>query len=291
MSQFVKAASGPLVAAALLASPALAQDQEALVRQSSIIFVGRVMEVGGTATAAIPPEPDMVVVRVERVLDKPPAVSIAAEQSVMVKLRQAGRLNAGDRAVFYTNGRIFADTLAVEEVGHEPLEAQAAISAAGAGPPNQPSPEAIERLRGNVNDQALQSRIQSAAAVVAGRVREIREPTGTAAQAGPGGGLPISEHNPQIAEAVIEVTEGIKGAQTGSQVVARFPTSEDVMWFNYPKFRVGETGVFILQPDTLGGGGPASLGAAQVPAFNAPQAGDVLPPGSEDQVRSLAPAR
>src|SRR3954463_2849088 len=123
MSQFVKAASGPLVAAALLATPALAQDQEALVRQSSIIFVGRVMEVGGTAMAAIPPEPDMVVVRVERVLDKLPVVSIAAEQLVMVKLRQAGRLNAGDRAVFYTNGRIFADTLAVEEVGHEPLEA------------------------------------------------------------------------------------------------------------------------------------------------------------------------
>ena len=289
MSQLVKAASGPMVAAALLATAALAQDREAQVRQSSIIFVGRVTEVGGTVMSAIPPQPEMLVVEVERVLDKPLAVSISAEQPVMVKLRQAGELNAGDRAVFYTDGRILGETLALDEVGHELLEGQTVLSAAGAGPADEPSPEAIERLRSEVNEQALQSRIELAAAVVVGRVREIRELTGTAARAGPGGELPISEHDPQTAEAVIDVTEGIKGAEAGSEVVVRFPTSEDVMWFDYPKFRIGETGVFLLQPDTLAGGGPARLGAAEVPAFNVPQAADVLPLGSEDLVRSLAP--
>jgi hypothetical protein len=133
----------------------------------------------------------------------------------------------------------------------------------------------------------LQSRIQSAAAVVVGKVREIREPSGTTAQVSPGGGLPISEHDPQVAEAVIDVTEGIKGAQANSQVVVRFPTSEDVMWSDHPKLRVGETGVFILQPDTFGGGEPARLGAAQAPTFNVRQSADVLPLGSENQVRSL----
>ena len=86
MSQLVKAASGPMVAAALLATAAPAQDREAQVRQSSIIFVGRVTEVGGTVMSAIPPQPEMLVVEVERVLDKPLAVSISAEQPVMIKL-------------------------------------------------------------------------------------------------------------------------------------------------------------------------------------------------------------
>jgi hypothetical protein len=133
----------------------------------------------------------------------------------------------------------------------------------------------------------LQDRIRSAAAVVVGTVREVRPLTGRVLQSS-ARGIGISEHNPGIAEAVITVTEAIKGAKSGDQVVVRFPTSEDVMWYRYPKFAPGTSGVFILHPDSLTGGAEAELGSDRAQVFTVPQRSDVLPAEEGDRVRDAA---
>jgi hypothetical protein len=132
---------------------------------------------------------------------------------------------------------------------------------------------------------ALQERIRSAAAVVAGTVREIRRPSEATQSAA--GGLRISEHNPMLAEAVIAVKTGIKGAKDGDEVVVRFPTSTDVMWRNYPKFEAGQTGVFILQPDLLAGASAQSTRDSQSRAYSARQRSDVLPLTEEGLIKQL----
>src|SRR5262249_40157331 len=139
------------------------------------------------------------------------------------------------------------------------------------GPADRISPQDVAQIGQQRAEASLQERVRSASVVVVGRVREVREPTGAALQPSVGGGLRITEHDPRMAEAVIEVTVGIKGATAGSDVVVRFPTSEDVMWYSYPKFQVGETGIFVLQPDTLAGDAKALVGGNEVPAYNARQ--------------------
>ena len=119
----------------------------------------------------------------------------------------------------------------------------------------------------------------------------MRKPTGADMQSSVGRGSRISEHDPDIAEAMITVVDAIKGAQPGRELVVRFPASNDVMWYNYPKFQPGETGVFILQPDSLPRGANALVQGAEVPTFTIPRQSDVLPASEADRVRSAAKPR
>jgi hypothetical protein len=137
-----------------------------------------------------------------------------------------------------------------------------------------------------MSQDPLQERIRSAAAIVTGTVREIRRPSEVVQSAA--GGLRISEHNPMLAEAVIAVKTGIKGAKDGDEVVVRFPTSTDVMWRNYPKFEVGQTGMFILQPDLLAGASAQSALASGPSAYSVRQRSDVLPLTEEGRVKHLS---
>jgi hypothetical protein len=140
-------------------------------------------------------------------------------------------------------------------------------------------------MAGDIESELL-ARIRSASVVVVGHVREVRQPK--AATRGKSAGPPrITEHDPGIAEAVIDIAEEIKGKPPGKQVVVRFPTSTDVMWYRYPKLEVGHSGVFILQPDVLAGQTVTRSGAAAA-TFNLPRKGDVLPVSDVARVRAVA---
>jgi hypothetical protein len=58
------------------------------------------------------------------------------------------------------------------------------------------------------------------------------------------------------------------------------------MWYDYPKFQPGETGVFILQPDSRTLGAKAPVQGAEVPTFTIPRKSDVLPVSEADRVRT-----
>ncbi|MCA0050637.1 hypothetical protein LB577_27415 [Mesorhizobium sp. B283B1A] len=135
-------------------------------------------------------------------------------------------------------------------------------------------------------DSDLLARIRSASVVVVGHVREVR-PSGKAAAGKKTGPVRITEHDPAIAEAVIDVDEEIKGKPPGKQVVVRFPTSTDVMWFRYPKLEVGKSGVFILQPDVLAPKAEAKAAGSAISTFSLPRKDDVLPVSDAARVRAV----
>ena len=112
-----------MLLAVLLAVPgaaALGQMSRAtLVKQSDIIFIGTVTQVGAVAAPEVPASDRTVVVRVDQVLEKPAAVALGAGDSVTVHTAQPGSLEPGSQATFYTTGWIFGQGVAVREVGHE----------------------------------------------------------------------------------------------------------------------------------------------------------------------------
>ena len=246
-----------------------------LVKQSDIIFVGTVTQVGAVAAPEVPASPRTVVVRIDTVFEKPAAVALAAGDSVTVETVQAGSLKPGAQATFYTTGWIFGQGVAVREVGHEPGHSPVVVA---------DQQEAIARARLEVNDADLKAHIQRAAMVVEGRVEQVRPAELAAA---PTHTTRITEHDPQWQEAIIQVQDGIKGAQAGDQVVVRFPSSHDVAWVGTPKFAVGQEGTFLLHRDSTTGSPRTKIGGKEVPAYTALHKVDVLGKQDATRVRAL----
>jgi hypothetical protein len=217
-----------------------------------------------------------VVVRLDQVLEKPAAVALNPGDSITVQTVRAGSLKPGTQATFYTTGWIFGQGVAVREVGHEPGHSPVVVA---------DQQEAVSRARLEVNDAELKVRIQKAAMVVAGRVEQVRP----AELAAPPSTRPrrISEHDAQWQEAIIQVQDGIKGAQAGERVVVRFPTSLDVAWVGTPKFVVGQEGTYILQKDSTTGSPNSTMAGQSVPAYTALHKADVLPRQNASQIRAL----
>ena len=120
--------------------------------------------------------------------------------------------------------------------------------------------------------------------VVAGRVEQVRPAELAAAPARP---KRISEHDPDWQEAIIQVEDGIKGAQAGERVVVRFPGSPDVAWVGTPKFAVGQEGTFLLHKDSTTGSPLTMIAGRSVPAYTALHKVDVLSKQDATRVRAL----
>jgi hypothetical protein len=99
----------------------------------------------------------------------------------------------------------------------------------------------------SAEDEALRERAEQADLVVRGRVSNVRPSAAAAAEATGVG--PISEHSPQLWEAVIDVGEVLKGDRTADPTVVLFPFSQDIMWVDAPKFHAGQEGVWMLHTE------------------------------------------
>ena len=91
------------------------------------------------------------------------------------------------------------------------------------------------------------SRFAAADVVVSGRVGKLRTPVPRAPHRKMQ--LPITEHDPQWCEAVVEVTAVHKGRRVPRSIRVRFPASTDVAWARAPKLHAGQQGTFLLKRD------------------------------------------
>jgi hypothetical protein len=260
------------------ALPQAPSNQAALAKQSSIVFAGTVSQLGATSFAGVPKSAQTIVVRVDSVLKKPPAVSLKKGDNVTVEVKDPSAFRDGTQATFYTDGWIFGSGVAVKELGHEiPPSGGATDKAAGAG--EKPYPPAQEQI----SDQELQSRLNSADFVIIGRVTEVRRwrvPRYTTPR--------VSEHDPDWHEAIVEVQSVLKGGQVkGNKVVVRFPARNDVAWVHSPKFEKNQQGIFCLNRDQASGVATEKVGGRQVTVYTCLGHGDSLPMSDAPRVRSL----
>src|SRR5207249_4929774 len=176
------------------------------------VFEGSVKSVSDSNVSAVPADERTAVVQVDHVRLAPRALAGFAGKEITLRMAPNEKLAAGDKATFFTDSLVFADHLAVQSMGHDPMvvtEAKAAL--AGANP-------VVQRLR---------RRIDQARSVVSGQVTEIRPHTPVTVRAVASAGRampvgPISEHAPIWQDAVIEVSAVHKGPKQ-KKVVVRFP--------------------------------------------------------------------
>ena len=266
----------------LLGAPALPQatsNQAALAKQSSIVFAGTVSQFGATSFAGVPKSAQTIVVRVDIVLKKPPAVSLKKGDNVTVEVKDPSAFRDGTQATFYTDGWIFGSGVAVKELGHRIIASD--VASAGAAGASEPP---VDQTQNQISDQELQDRLKSADFVVIGRVTDVHRWTV------PKSGVPlrVSEHDPDWHEAVVEIQSVLKGGQIkGNKVVVRFPGRNDVAWVHSPKFEKNQQGIFCLNRDQASGVPTAKMGGRQVTVYTCLGHGDSLPMSDGPRVRSL----
>jgi len=267
-----------LLAPAVVGFPQEQNSQAALAKQSSIVFSGTVSQLGAVSFAGVPQSTQTIVVRVDSVLKKPPAVSLKKGDNVTVELKDPSAFQQGTQATFYTEGWIFGSGVAVKELGHDFNPGGASAPGAGRGE------TALGYTQEQISDQELRDRLKSADFVVIGRVTEVRRWTV------PKSATPhrVSEHDPDWHEAVVEVQSVLKGAQVkGNKVVVRFPGRNDVAWVHSPKFEKNQQGIFCLNRDQTSGVPTEKVGGRQVSVYTCLGHGDSLPMSDAPRVRSL----
>jgi len=229
-----------------------ATSQSDFARRAKFIFRGSVQKLGASNVTAAPANAKTIVVRIEEIITGPSVLTQFVGRDITVQFDVRQKLKAGQRAIFYTNGWLFGESIAVQALAAEPVEERAAVSSSASSDPVQ-----------NLKLQNLQARLASADVVVEGKVSSVRLPPDKAAKvSGKAAALagrraargaepvhkraPVSEHDPKWREAVIEVAKTEKGSSRSNEVVVRFPSSNDVRWYKAPKFVPGQEGVFIL---------------------------------------------
>jgi hypothetical protein len=58
--------------------------------------------------------------------------------------------------------------------------------------------------------------------------------------------LPLSEHDPMWQETTIQIESVLKGSYAEEEIVTLFPKSTDVKWYSFPKFKLNQTGIWLL---------------------------------------------
>src|SRR4051794_34294347 len=214
--------------------------------QADFVFKGTVEQLGASAMAEVEASDSTAVVVVDEVVHAPDQFRDLQGQKVTVQLAEAGSVSEGDRAVFFTVGWLFGESIAVRELEHRPADEGSERAAAITGSAEHGS-------------DRLKERLDTADVVVAGRVTIVRPPEQSVAAAlgaeAPSG--PVTEHDPQWWEAVVHVDQVLKGpesavaAATPEPVTVLFPGSSDIAWYDAPKFRPGQEGVFFLHGEQV----------------------------------------
>ncbi|HEX8707471.1 MAG TPA: hypothetical protein VF723_04345 [Pyrinomonadaceae bacterium] len=221
---------------------------ETLAQQSHFIFKGTVQKLRASTVPGITLDDRTVIVRVDEIVQAPEPLADYAGREVTVALGGRKKVKVGEQAIFYTNGWIFGESIAVRSIDQR--AAPRGVAAMGITPGDP-----VE----NLANKESRLRFESADVVVSGRVTSVRLSSqevaagGAMAAVGAAGettlARPISEHDPLIQEAVVEVDAVHKGTHASNEVTVSFPSSTDVKWYKAPKFRPGQQGFFMLQKD------------------------------------------
>jgi hypothetical protein len=206
-----------------------------LTNQAGFVFEGQVEQLGASTSSGFPPSPETAVVSVTRIVKGPPSLDGYGGQRITVQLQPPVTLTAGQQAVFFTNGVHYGDGLVVSELGHAPA--------------GEPAMEAQmnSTIQGG-NDSEMMQRLAQAELVVSGTasepVRHVSAPAGAGR---------VSEHDPDWASSTITIDTVEKGSALGKTVEVLFPQSRDIAWYQSPKVKAGDHGVWLLHNRDLSG--------------------------------------
>ena len=236
-----------------------------LLARSQWVVRATVRELAATTMREVPASPNTLVVQVDKVLHGPREFSDHVGRRITLVSDDPKGLKVGQSAVFFTRSYLYGPTLAVAEVGRISEREDKAVS------------DEIRQASRDEQDGRLRERIANASLVVAGKVTDVRE--GVELR------RPIeTEHHPDWAEAIVEVSDVLKGKPPDRTVTVVYPRSRDEMWIDSPTFEPGDAVVLILQQDQKEKGWPV----LRVPGLTALHPLDRQPITALERVRKLA---
>jgi hypothetical protein len=215
----------------------------------NFIFKGTIKKIKSATMSEVPLSDRTAIVKVDEVIDGPKDLQGSLGQEITVELSSKRAARAGQSMIFHTVGWIFGAGVAVRSLREEPIKPGSAT-------------KSTTRVKRGADMPVTKGRhFSDADLVVAGTVVNVRIPA-VSPQARKRTALPspITEHDPVWREAVIKVSDVLKGEKTWKQVTVRFPDSSDVMFHGVPKFEPGQEGYFMLH---RGEGAKSTVGRAQ----------------------------
>lgn len=200
-----------------------------LARESRFVFSGSVDGSKRSSLSILAGGPGTIVTRVDDIHLAGADLRNQRDRLVTIVVADDAP-DAGERFVFFTNPIMFGETMAVREVGRikqpDDVEALARL---------------MEKTETEMADEELRDHVASTEAIVEGRVRSTRDLSTVSAET-------KGEHDADWWAATIRVARKLKG-DVGAEVDVRFPTSRDRRWFEVPRLRQGDQGVFLLHRD------------------------------------------
>ena len=241
----------------------------------TFVFVGVVERLGASNVREAPRSELTAVVSIEQILLAPPDFAdLAGEITVLLPPDRPGR---GARAQCVQLHRL-DPRLRCRAPGARPVAAGGARRRRDGRRRSSPDPaEAFLR-------QKLNRRVTASELVVSGFVADVRSVQTE------GEGRPVSEHDPDWHEAVVQVDAVTKGEPPAESVVVMFPLSRDIAWRDAPKFAVGQRGVWLLNstpPAEIPTEDAAALAARPYPVYTALDPLDFQPEDEAERVDFL----
>lgn len=222
---------------------------EELAGQARFVFNGTVKKLKAATLPEIKKKDRerTIIVRVDQILHAPPIFTNRVGQDVTVQLKKGEKVSVGQQAEFYTNSWLIGnESVALVSLGHRAV--QKASAATFSATPADPVRTLATR--------DMQVHVDNADMVCSGRVTSVRMPeeelNTLSAESSANVHPPLSEHDPNWQEAVVEIDDMHKGPTEKKSVVVRFPSSKDRMWADAPKFRPGQSGYFVLHKAPMG---------------------------------------
>ena len=226
--------------------------------EPTFVFLGVVERLGASNVREAPRSELTVVVSIEQILLAPPDFADLSGE-ITVLLPPERPVEERERRVFHCIGWILGSGVALRALDLTPPEEHEASAMAGAGAASDPAEAFLM--------QKLSRRVTTSELIVSGFVTEVRS-VQTETE-----GRPVSEHDPDWHEAVVQVDAVTKGDAPAEGVVVTFPLSRDIAWRDAPKFAVGQRGVWLLNSASQAAEIPTedavALAARPYPVFTA----------------------
>ena len=206
-------------------------DLKHLLREAPFGFVGTVERMGAGAMPDLPVDAHTAVVRVDRVLQAPPAFGGLEGSSVTLQTAPGEPLlKPGSSAAFFAEGPAFGESVALRELGRAPVdETEAPLARAARQAPGDP----VADLQEEVADERVREHAAEADAVILGRVMALAK----AADPQP------AEHDPDWWRATLQVFHVERGdVRRRPAWRCSTPTAWTSLWRAGPKPKASQGG-------------------------------------------------
>ncbi len=193
--------------------------------KSDYIFVGKVIKQGASNVSFVEENNDVYLVQVKKVIKASGGYEHFENSNITVKTGNVLKLRPNKSYIIFSNIWLFGESLAVIANQVElNLDKITEIK------------DQTKKYEIRAQDNKLMKRLESAQSVIVGKVVKIIKPDFYSK-------IKLSEHLPNWMVAEIAIEDILKGEERTQFV---FSDSRDVQWYQSPKFKIGQEGIFIL---------------------------------------------